>query len=82
MKLMPSCEEVSRLLSKALDEPLGLLDRGMLQVHLSMCGSCRNVDAQLRELHGMAQDLFAAGPADEPNPAAPGVANGGGPRNG
>jgi hypothetical protein len=37
----------------------------MLQVHLSMCGSCRNVDAQLRELHGMAQDLFAAGPADD-----------------
>lgn len=65
MKLMPSCEEVSRLLSKALDEPLGLLDRGMLQMHLSMCGSCRNVDAQLRELHGMAQDLFAAGPADD-----------------
>lgn len=60
MKLMPSCEEVSRLLSKALDEPLGLLDRGMLQVHLSMCGSCRNVDAQLRELHGMAQDRSAA----------------------
>lgn len=82
MKLMHSCDEVSRLLSKALDEPLGLLDRGLLQVHLSMCGSCRNVDTQLRELHGMTQDLFAAGPADDPSPAAPGAANGGSPRGG
>ncbi|MBI3156198.1 MAG: zf-HC2 domain-containing protein [Burkholderiales bacterium] len=80
MKLMHSCAEVSRLLSKALDEPLGLLDRGLLQVHLSMCGSCRDVDEQLRELHGMTQDLFATEEAGEPEPAAPGAANGGSPR--
>jgi predicted anti-sigma-YlaC factor YlaD len=80
MKLMHSCDEVSRLLSKALDEPLGLVDRTLLQLHLSMCGSCRNVDTQLRELHGMTQDLFAAD-ADATS-APPGAATDGVPRPG
>lgn len=58
MKLMRSCEEASRLMSRALDEPLGLLDRTLLQLHLSMCGNCRHVDQQLRAIEALSQDLF------------------------
>ncbi|MCU0919341.1 MAG: zf-HC2 domain-containing protein [Burkholderiaceae bacterium] len=58
MTLMPACDEVSRLLSRALDEPLGLVDRTLLQVHLRMCSSCRNVEQQLVQLRDLSHDLF------------------------
>jgi hypothetical protein len=58
MKLMHSCEEASRLLSQALDEPLGLLDRTLLQLHLSMCGNCAEVDRQLKALRSLTTRVF------------------------
>lgn len=69
MTLMPSCDEVSRLLSRSLDEPLGLLDRALLQVHLQICGSCRNVEQQLVQMHELSRELFAT---DAPPPAGSG----------
>ncbi len=60
MTLMPACDEVSRLLSRALDEPLGLVDRALLQMHLRMCSSCRNVEQQLAHLRDLSHDLFGS----------------------
>jgi len=59
MKLMHSCEEASRLLSRALDEPLGLLDRSLLQMHLSLCGHCAEVDRQFKALRSLGAEVFA-----------------------
>jgi hypothetical protein len=60
---MRSCHDASRMMSRARDEPLGLLDRTLLQLHLSMCGNCRQVDEQLRVVDDLAGDLF--GPTDD-----------------
>ena len=45
-----------------------MFDRALLQVHLMMCGSCRNVEQQLGHLREMSHDLFATDDAapDEP----------------
>lgn len=51
MSLLPSCADVSRLLSESLDSgrPLGLRAR----LHLSLCEACRRVQAQFALLrHG------------------------------
>lgn len=53
MSLLPSCKEVSRLLSEALDSgrPLGMHAR----IHLGICEVCRRVHAQFALLrHGAA----------------------------
>lgn len=63
MKLLPDCREVSRLLSEAQDRPLPLADRTRLRLHLAMCHSCRNVEAQFETLR---QALRALGQRDEP----------------
>lgn len=67
MKLMPSCLEASRLLSRALDEPLGLLDQAMLRVHLSMCGRCAEVERQLGSLGDLTRSAFDADASEEPD---------------
>ena len=54
MSLLPSCREVSRLLSEALDSgrPLGMHTR----IHLSICVVCRRVLAQFALIrHGAAR---------------------------
>lgn len=65
MSLMPSCLEASRLLSRALDEPLGLLDQALLRVHLSMCGRCAEVERQLACLGELTRAAFDADDADD-----------------
>ncbi|HET7595382.1 MAG TPA: zf-HC2 domain-containing protein [Burkholderiales bacterium] len=47
MRLMPSCREVSELLSQAQDRPLTLREKFALHVHLPLCEACRNFRAQL-----------------------------------
>lgn len=67
-----SCKRVAELLSQRLDEPLGLLDEMKLKLHLSMCGNCANVAAQLEELHAASSDLLSKGlELDEPVSRAP-----------
>jgi len=61
MTLMPSCLEASRLLSRALDEPLGLLDQAMLRVHLSMCRRCAEVERQIGALGDLTREVFEDG---------------------
>lgn len=53
MTFLHSCQKAAELLSQSLDEPLDLIDKLRLQVHLSMCGNCRNVEEQLNMIHKM-----------------------------
>jgi len=57
MKFLYSCRKVGELLSMAMDEPLGLTDRVRLQVHLAMCGNCRNVEEPMATLRMFGADL-------------------------
>jgi len=57
MSFLYSCRKAAKLLSKAMDEPLGLTDRVRLQVHLAMCGNCRNVGVQMETLRVLGADL-------------------------
>jgi len=45
-----SCKEASRLLSQAMDRPLGLWQRARLRLHLSLCDACSNFKRQLQAL--------------------------------
>ncbi|HEX6004796.1 MAG TPA: zf-HC2 domain-containing protein [Burkholderiales bacterium] len=47
MRLIPSCREVSELLSQAQDRPLTLREKFALHVHLPLCEACRNFRSQL-----------------------------------
>ena len=46
-KLMYSCEQASKLSSRAMEEPLGRLDRTLLGFHLMMCRGCSNFARQI-----------------------------------
>jgi hypothetical protein len=52
MKLFLSCNNVAELLSRSMDEPLGVIDGLRLKIHLLFCADCRNVDEQLKQLNG------------------------------
>ena len=47
MKIIPSCREVSELLSQAQERPLTLVEKFGLHVHLPLCEGCRNFKRQL-----------------------------------
>jgi predicted anti-sigma-YlaC factor YlaD len=49
-KLLPSCDEVSRLTSKAMDEKLSLREKIGVRFHLMMCKWCRNFHKQMHLL--------------------------------
>jgi predicted anti-sigma-YlaC factor YlaD len=57
MKLMPSCKEVTRLVSEGLDRELGFGERVALRVHFMMCKGCRNFEDQMARLSQAMQDL-------------------------
>lgn len=46
-KLMYSCEQAAKLGSRAMEEPLGPVDRTMLRLHLMMCTNCTNFSRQI-----------------------------------
>ena len=46
MSLMPTCKEVSRILSQGLDHGLPATERVRLRMHLVICDACRNVERQ------------------------------------
>ena len=50
MRMMPSCKEVSRLLSDRLDGRIGLVDTLGLRLHLAMCKACSRVAEQFELL--------------------------------
>lgn len=47
---MLNCQEVTRLLSQAQEQKLGLQKRLPLQMHLMMCSGCRNFGKQMHTL--------------------------------
>lgn len=47
MKLMPSCKEVSELLSQGQDRPLTAAERFGTRLHLLLCEGCRQFARQL-----------------------------------
>lgn len=60
MRLMPTCREMSRLLSEARDSgrPIGW----HMRIHLGICDACRRVLAQFGTLGAMVKKSPAAGP--------------------
>lgn len=67
MKLSYSCRRAGELLSKRLDEPLGLIEELKLRLHLSMCGNCGHVASQLGAISTACAELFSG----EPDASAP-----------
>jgi hypothetical protein len=57
MTLLHSCQKAAELISQSLDEPLDMVDKLRLRMHLSMCGNCRNVQEQLNLIHKMGGKL-------------------------
>ena len=51
-RLMPSCKEISQLVSAAMDEMLPLRKRLSIRLHLLMCDLCRRYERQLHLLRG------------------------------
>ena len=50
MSFIPSCREVSELLSRAHEHPLTFGEKVALYAHLAMCEACRNFRRQLEFL--------------------------------
>jgi hypothetical protein len=61
MSLLPSCRDVSRLLSEARDtgRPLGL----HVRIHLGLCDVCRRVLAQFAIVGAMVKRVPDGGPS-------------------
>ncbi len=58
--MMPSCKEVTRLVSEGLDRELRFGERVALRVHFMMCKGCRNFEDQMARLRRAMQDLSRA----------------------
>ena len=54
---MPTCKEVSRLVSQGLDRRLGFIERLRLRVHLAICDGCTNFKKQMEFLHKAVKQL-------------------------
>ena len=65
-RIIPACQEVSRLSSQAMDESLPWRKRLALKLHLSMCRWCRRNSEQMRLMRTMASRPAAA--TDESTP--------------
>jgi hypothetical protein len=52
-ELMYSCKKAVELISQSQDEPLGLVDRMRLKMHLSICGNCDTVNEQMSQMSAM-----------------------------
>lgn len=43
---MRNCREITKLVSKGLDTPLGIGERLSIKLHVMMCSRCRNFQSQ------------------------------------
>ncbi len=48
---MPSCKEMTRLLSDSLETPLPWPKRSVMHLHLLICGTCRRYRRHLLFMH-------------------------------
>jgi hypothetical protein len=46
-----ACKEASKLASDGLDRKLTLWERLKLQIHMSMCGKCKNGNKSMKLIH-------------------------------
>lgn len=70
-KVLPTCQEVSQLLSNGMDERLPVADRARLRLHLVMCQACRNVGEQMQFIRQAMKRLGEGGAESaEPPPKA------------
>lgn len=51
VRVMPSCRDISKLISDGMDRNLPLRKRLSIRLHVSMCGFCRRYEKQLHLLH-------------------------------
>ena len=51
VRVMPSCRDISRLISASMDRNLSWRKRLSIRLHVSMCGLCRRYEKQLHLLH-------------------------------
>ncbi len=56
-KLMYSCEQASRLSSRAMEQPLTPSERVLLRMHLMMCNRCSNFARQIEFLRRASSKL-------------------------
>lgn len=56
-RLMYSCEQASKLSSRAMEEPLGRLQRVQLSLHLMLCRNCKNFSRQIEFLRRTSRKL-------------------------
>jgi predicted anti-sigma-YlaC factor YlaD len=64
--MMPSCKDVTRLVSEGLDRELGFGERIALRVHFLMCRGCRTFEDQMAQLR---QAMRALARAEDERPA-------------
>lgn len=50
VRVMPSCRDISQLISDGMDGHLPLRKRLSIRLHVSMCGYCRRYEKQLHLL--------------------------------
>ena len=62
MKLIPTCREVSELLSQAQERPLTFREKFALYVHLPLCNGCRNFRTQLAFIRRAVQEYVSRPP--------------------
>ena len=58
--MMPTCKELSELITQGLDTRLPLRKRIGMRLHLMMCTGCRRVEKQLRFLNDLVRRHFGA----------------------
>jgi hypothetical protein len=57
---MLSCKQATRIMSEAQDRQLGMSERMALQLHLLICGGCRNFGHQMHSLRKISR-IYASG---------------------
>ena len=51
VRVMPSCKDISALISRGMDQRLPLHNRLSIRLHVSLCKFCRRYEKQLRLIH-------------------------------
>lgn len=51
-RVMPSCKDISALISEGMDRQLPLQKRLSIRLHVSMCSLCRRYEKQIHLLRG------------------------------
>jgi hypothetical protein len=65
----PTCREVHRLVSEAMDRDLSLLERSRMRLHLMVCAACTRFTGQMDLLR---RAMRQGAPAEPPGQSRPG----------